>query len=121
VDHFFDLIDVALDELETHGLHKHELHVELVKLTVTGDAIKLKAAIVLVDLKEELKEADDTDFLVEVRDLLKNGGEASDVVGMGANGTLKLGDLTSTQGLKKLIQPLEVGADQDVEDLLVKL
>jgi hypothetical protein len=40
---------------------------------------------------------------------------------MGANGTLKLGDLTSTQGLKKLIQPLEVGADQDVEDLLVKL
>ena len=95
VDDLLHLINVALDELETHCLHKHELDVELVQLTVSGDAVELEAAVVLVNLEEKLQETDDPHLLVKVGDLAQNGRETTDVVGVGLDGTLELGYLPS--------------------------
>lgn len=53
VDNFFNLVNVALDQLKAHGFHQEKLDIELVDLAVSGNAIKLQATIILFNFKEK--------------------------------------------------------------------
>ncbi len=54
MDNFFNLVDVALDQLKAHGFHQKKLDIELVDLAVSGNAIELQATIILFNFKEKL-------------------------------------------------------------------
>lgn len=70
MNNFFDLIDVALDKLKTHGLHKEKFDVVLVYPAVGGNAIEFKRAVVLVYGEEKFQEGDYANLLLKRVELL---------------------------------------------------
>lgn len=65
MNNFLYFVDVALDELQTHGLHQEKLDIVLIDLAVSGNAIKLQTAIVLINFEKKLEEGDDANFLLK--------------------------------------------------------
>ena len=56
MDDLLDLVDIALDELETHGLHEQQLDVILIYLAVSSDAVEFQRPVVLIDSEQQLQE-----------------------------------------------------------------
>lgn len=92
-----------------------------VNLAHSGNVCELNVAVVFAQLENVLEERDYTHFLSEVGQLLHDGGEAPDHLVVPGDCVLELRDLTATEALKQVVQPLEVTLHQRLQDLFVEL
>ena len=120
VHHLVHLVDRTLHQFQGHRLHHEEFNVGLLDLAVAGYFFKLDASLILSQLENHLQERNDSDFLFEIGHLLHNVGEPGDVLLLALHGPVELIDLSLAQSLHHVVEPLEVGSNQDVNNVFIQ-
>lgn len=110
VHHILHLINDSLNQLQTHRLHHHHLHLILVQSAMWSDSIKWQTSIILVTSEQKLQKCYNSYFVSQILQLLKYLLESHDIFMMCLDGLFELGDVTVTEGLKQVVQPLVVCA-----------
>jgi hypothetical protein len=120
MDKLSNFIDRASNKVKRHRFHDEELNVVRFNLAVVSYLGEANASLVFAKLEDHFQEGNNSDFLLEVGHFADDVWELADEVLVALDGLIKLVNLPLSKSFHHVIEPFEVGAHQNINDILIK-